>query len=129
MLRQWVVLGELVIDKDAPIELHVELPAADARAKSAALKDRLAFLLDTRFRPAGPMSLEEARLSVVEVAKLLRCRCVGVKKMIGRGRLHPISDEDGELYFDRAEVESVRTASAKLYRFPHRRAEAIRSVR
>jgi hypothetical protein len=38
--------------------------------------------------------------------------------MIKRGELHPISDEDGELYLDRAEVESIR--HVRLSRTPSR---------
>jgi hypothetical protein len=128
MDKQRILLGELVIDKDSPIELHVELPAAEARPRSAALKDRLAFLLDTRFRPASPVSLEKP-LSVVQVAELLRCRCLGVLRMIKQGKLHPVSDEDGELLFDPVEVANVRTASAKVYRLPRPAAEATRSAR
>jgi hypothetical protein len=31
-----------------------------------------------------------------------------VFELIARGELHPVSDEDGELFFDRVEVARVR---------------------
>lgn len=54
MRQQRVLLGELMIDREPPIQLHVELPSDEAAKKVAALKERLVFLLDTRFRPANP---------------------------------------------------------------------------
>lgn len=45
--------------------------------------------------------------TVADVAALLHCRCAAVLWMIKRGELHPISDEDGELYFDREEVAKL----------------------
>ena len=112
---QRVLLGEMVIDREPPIELHVELPYAETHKKSAALKDRLAYLLDTRFRPADPNPEPEPcqshTLTVAGVADLLRCHCQTVLRMMRRGRLHPVSDEHGELQFDPAEIESVRYIS------------------
>jgi hypothetical protein len=115
---QRVLLGEMVIDREPPIELYVELPRAEVGKKSATLKERLAFLLDTRFRPASPESPKSSSLTVQEVADLLHCRCRTVLRMIRGGQLHPFSEEDGELYFDRAEVESIRSVpvSSKLFR-------------
>ena len=106
MDTQKVLLGELVIDNEPPIELRADLPSGEVRKRTAALKDRLAYLLDTRFRPADP---EPPRILTVEdVADLLHCRCRTVLRMIRRGDLHPRNGEDGELYFDRAEVERVQ---------------------
>jgi hypothetical protein len=104
---QRIFLGELVIDLDLPIELYVELPREEVRIKAAVLKDRLAFLLDTRFRPSNPLAPEETGLTLVEVADRLQCGCRTVLSMITRGDLHPVSDEDGELHFDRAEMEKL----------------------
>ena len=50
--------GELVIDTEPPIELRAELASTEAGKKAAVLKDRLAYLLDTRFRPAIPNRLK-----------------------------------------------------------------------
>ncbi len=108
MHTQRVLLGEVVIGREPPIELFVDLPRDEAGKKAAALKDRLAFLLDTRFRPANPEPLSKRGLAVEEVAVLLHCHCRTVLRLIRRGKLHPISDEDGGLYFDRKEVESVK---------------------
>jgi len=107
MRTQRVLLGELVIDREPPIELRAELSCADAGEKAAVLKDRLAFLLDTRFRPAAPEPVARPGLTVEDVAASLHCRCRTVLQMIRRGKLHPISDEDGELYFDREEVAKI----------------------
>ncbi len=108
MRTQRVLLGQLVIDREPSIDLYAELPSAEARKKSAALKDRLAYLLDTRFRPAEPEPAPKLKLTVEDVAGALHCRCRTVLRMTKRGELHPVSDEDGELYFDPAEVESVK---------------------
>ncbi len=105
---QRVFIGELVIDLELPIELYVELPRDRARIEAAVLKDRLTFLLDTRFRPSDPLPPEKNRADVGQKwAELLQCRCRTVLSMITRGDLHPVSDEDGELYFERAEMEKL----------------------
>ena len=117
MRTQQVILGEIVIDKE-PIELRAELPFSEVGKKTAVLKDRLAYLLDSRFRPANPEPPNAPGLTVEEAADSLHCRCRTVLGMIKRGELHPISDEDGELYLDRAEVESIR--HVRLSRTPSR---------
>ena len=104
MRSQRVLLGQMVVDKEPPIDLFVDLPFATVAQKSAALKERLAFLLDTRFQPAPPESLH---LTVEQVAGLLHCRCRTVLRMIERGNLHPI-EENGEMYFERSEIERLR---------------------
>jgi hypothetical protein len=106
MRTRRVSLGELVIDKEPPIELRAELPSVEAGKKAAVLKDRLAYLLDTRFRPADPEPPETPGLTVEEVAESLHCRFRTVSQMIRRGKLHPVTDA-GELYFDPSEVASV----------------------
>ena len=119
MATQKVLLGELVIDKEPPIELRVELPRADVVKKAAAMKDRLAYLLDTRFRPSDPEPPNPASLTVENVAEMLHCRRRTVLRMIRRGDLHPHNGDDGELCFDRGEVERVRYVplSGKLSRW------------
>jgi hypothetical protein len=107
MRTQWVLLGHLVIDREPPIDLGVELPVDKVVQKAATLKDRLAFLLDTRFRPSQPEPRPLPGLTVEDVASLLHCRCRTVLRMVKRGELHPISDEDSELYFDREEVANL----------------------
>ena len=106
MATQKVLLGELVIDNEPPIELRADLPFGEVGKRTAVLKDRLAYLLDTRFRPADPEPPKT--LTVEDVADLLHCRCRTVLRMIRHGDLHSIVGDDGELYFDRAEVEGIR---------------------
>jgi len=108
MRTQRVLLGQLVIDKELPIDLFAEVPFAKAGKNVAVLKDRLAYLLDARFRPSDPLPPNNHGLTVEDVAGLLHCRCLAVVRMIRRGDLHPVSDEDGELYFDPEEIASVR---------------------
>jgi len=109
MPSQKVLLGELVIDREPPIELYAELPTADTRKKCAALKDRLAFLLDTRFRPSGPEEGFLPGMTVEEVAETLHCRCMMVLRMVKRGQLHPVGEsDDNEPYFDPAEVANIK---------------------
>lgn len=107
MRTQRVLLGELVIDREPSIELYAELPLAQVRKQSAALKDKLIYLLDTRFRPAEPPK-SISSLTIEDVAGVLHCRCSNVIRMMKQGKLHPFSDEDGELYFDPIEVEGIR---------------------
>ena len=96
----------MVIDKEPPIELFVELSCTESDKKAAVLKDRLAYLLDTRFRPSSP---EGPGLTVEKVAEMLECRRRTVLRLISRGKLHPYTGEHGELYFDRAEVSSIKS--------------------
>ena len=111
MRSQRVLLGELIIDKEPPIELYAELPSADAHKKCAALKDRLAYLLDTRFRPSAPTASPFPGMTVEEVAQELRCPCLTVLRLVRRGKLHPIhQNDDSEPYFDREEVADIKAA-------------------
>lgn len=112
MRTQRVLLGAMVIDREPPIELYTNLRASEVAKKSAMLKDRLAYLLDTRFLPADPEPHPKPGLTVEEVADLLHCRCRTVLRMIKRGDLQPSSNEDGEVYFDRKEVESIKHVPA-----------------
>lgn len=114
MRTQRVLLGQMILDREPPIDLLVDLPCDSMTKKAAWLKDRLAFLLDTRFKPAAP---EPMRLTVEQVAEILNCRCRTVQRMIERGQLRPV-EINGELYFDRAQVESIRhlPVSLKLFR-------------
>ncbi|SRR5208283_3809555 len=104
MRTQQVLLGELVIDNESAIELRAKVPSSEVARKVAILKDRLAFLLDTRFRPADPEPPRTSRLSVQDVAESLHCRCRTVLEMIRRGEIHPVRGEDGEIYFDPSEI-------------------------
>ena len=103
MRTQSVVIGEIVID-DRSVTLRAEVPASTSREWVALLKYKLAYLLDTRFRPA---TSPRERLSLEEVAERLHCRCRTVLRMIRRGDLHPVTGDDGELYFDPVEVDII----------------------
>ncbi len=107
MRTQQVLLGELIIDDESRIEVRASVSSAELARKVAVLKDRLAYLLDTRFRPADVEPEKRYRLTVEEVAESLHCRCRTVLKLIRRGELHPIVDDDGELYFDPCQVAKV----------------------
>jgi hypothetical protein len=109
MRKQRVLLGRMILDKESPIFLSVELPLSEIVKKSAALKDRLAFLLDTRFHPADPESSESPGLTVEQVAERLHCRSITILRMVRRGKLHPFTEGDtSELYFDPAEVANIK---------------------
>ena len=101
MRKQRVLLGALTIDNEPPIELQVELVFSEVRRKSAVLKDRLVYLLDTRFRPAMPEPRQSANFTIADVTDLFQCHRVTVLRMIRRGQLHPVGDGD-EMYFDPA---------------------------
>jgi hypothetical protein len=105
MDKQSVLIGEVILDQEPRIALYAETEIPLSPEGIAVLKDKLANLLDTRFRPPGP--LPRFGLTVEDVAALLHCRCRTVLRMIKQGQLHPISDEDGELYFDREEVAKI----------------------
>jgi hypothetical protein len=107
MRTQRVLLGELVVDREMPIELRAELPLAEVSEKAAVLKGRLVYLLDTRFRPSDPELPSRYGLTVEDVAESLHCRCRTVLRMIKSGQLHPLNDDDGEFYFDPAEIAGI----------------------
>lgn len=106
MHTRQVLLGELIIDDESRIEVQASIRSAEVARKVAVLKDRLAYLLDTRFRPAVPEPEKSSRLTVEEVAESLHCHCRTVLQLIRQGELHPIG-EDGELYFDPDDVAKV----------------------
>jgi hypothetical protein len=107
MRTQRVLLGQLVIDRELPIDLFAEVPSSEASEAVASLKDRLAFLLDARFHPSDPLPPPRLGPTVEDVAEMLQCRCRTVLRMVRQGQHHPSADEDGELYFDRAEVARI----------------------
>lgn len=111
MRTQRVLLGAIVIYKEPAIELFVDLPEDEVRKQSAILKDRLAYLLDTRFQPSEPVRIRHPGLTVEDVATELHCRCRTVLRMVKRGDLHPTADDDGELYFDAGEVSRMNYVS------------------
>ena len=103
MSKQQVLIGEILLDGE-PLSLRVEVGEPVSRARSAILKYKLAYLLDTRFRPAAPEPSKEMGLD--EVMALWGCHRVTVLRRLERGELHPI-DKGGDLRFDRAEVERL----------------------
>jgi hypothetical protein len=105
---QRVWLGRLTIDDEPHIELQVELPGEEIERKSTALREKLTQMFGFKFEPACPRPGQESKLALGETAELLRCGGQGVFELIARGELHPVSDEDGELFFDRVEVARVR---------------------
>jgi len=105
---QRVWLGRLAIDDEPHIELQVELQPGEIERKSAALREKLAHMFGPRFEPTCPRPCQESKLALRETAELLRCGGQGVFELIARGELHPVSDEDGELFFDPVEVARVK---------------------
>jgi hypothetical protein len=103
-----VLIGEITLNQEPRIALYAETEIPISRAGLAALKDQLMHLLDMRFRPTDPEPLTDSKLAVAEVADLLCCRCLTVLQMVTQGKLHPVSDQHGELYFDPAEVANAR---------------------
>jgi hypothetical protein len=109
MRKQRVRLGQMVIAGEAPIDLFADLPCDSLQTKVAALKDRLAYILDTRFRPVDPGLSGLPGLTVEQVAEKLNCRCVMVLRMVKRGQLHPfVEGDDSEPYFDPVEVAGIK---------------------
>ncbi len=107
MDTQSVVIGEIVLDSQC-ITLRAEVAGKLSSARIALLKYKLAFLLDTRFRPAPPKPTAEMTLD--EVVALWHCHRSTVLRRVESGELYPVTDEDGELRFDRAEVEKLAGA-------------------
>jgi excisionase family DNA binding protein len=103
MSKQRVLIGEIVLDGE-PVSLRVEAAEQVSRARSAILKYKLAFLLDSRFRPAPPEPSNEKTID--EVTALWGCHRVTVLRRLESGELHPI-DQGGDVRFDRAEVERL----------------------
>jgi hypothetical protein len=107
MDKQAVLIGEIILNQEPRITLFAESSIPVSPEGIAVLKDKLANLLDTRFRPSEPEPLPLPGLTVEEVAALLHCRCLTVLKMVRQGKLFPVSTEDGEMYFDREKVEKI----------------------
>lgn len=107
MRIQRVLLGVISIDRLPAIELFADLAESEIREQSAVMKDRLAYLLDTRFQPSEPILSQNPGLTVEDVANELHCRCRTVLQMVKRGDLHPLM-VDNEPYFDPKEIRSVR---------------------
>ncbi len=105
MRTQSVCIGEIVIDAE-PITLRAEISGKTSPARIALLKYKLAYLLDTRFRPSPPPAGTE--MTIDEVTALWHCHRVTVLRRMKSGELHAVSDEDGELRFDRAEVARLK---------------------
>src|SRR5579871_2509460 len=99
MRKKRVLLGQLVIDRELPIDLYAQGPSTEADKTVAVLKDRLAYLLAARFHPSDPESSKASGLTIEDVAGLLEFRCQTVLRMTRRNDLHPVTAEDGELYF------------------------------
>jgi hypothetical protein len=103
METQSVVIGEIVLDPtSAPLRVETSEPLSTARI--ALLKYKLAFLLDSRFRPAAPEPSDEMTLD--EVLALWKCRRVTVLRRMKAGELHAI-ERDGQMRFDRTEIERL----------------------
>src|SRR5579872_6973322 len=100
MREQRIFLGEMRIDNESPIDLFMDLPACSVVKKAALLKDRLKYLLDTRFSPSSP---EKEEITIEEVTKILNCSCRTVLRMIRRGELH-VTERNEDIYFCRTEV-------------------------
>jgi hypothetical protein len=106
-----VCIGELIVDGQTSIGLLAELPGSEVCEKAALLQESLAQLLGSRFRPANPASFPKPKFTLSDVADWLDCSAASVQRMVELRRLHPVSDEDGELYFDRAEIQSLKRIS------------------
>ena len=107
MDKQTVLIGEIVLGSES-IVLRAEVTGKLPSAGIALLKYKLAYLLDTRFRPASPEPTSEMTLE--EVVVFWKCHRVTVLRRVETGDLHPVTDEDGELRFDRAEVEKLASS-------------------
>jgi hypothetical protein len=104
MDKQFVSIGEIVIDTaSAPLIVQAARPIPAAAI--AMLKYQLAYLLDTRFKPAPPEPAGE--MTAEEVRALWGCHHVTILRRIRAGALHPI-EHNGNLFFRREEVERLK---------------------
>jgi hypothetical protein len=105
MRKQRVLLGQVMLNGEPPMDLFVDLPIDTAAKKAAALKERLAYILDTRFQPSDP---ESSELTAEQVTKILRCTHLSLLRLIRSGKLHPVLGDDGGPRFDSTEVAAIR---------------------
>jgi len=98
-----VVLGEIVLDRES-IVLHAEMAGPMIPARIALIKYKLAFILDTRFKPAPPPESKE--MTIDELTVRWKCHSTIILRRIEAGELHPI-ERDGEMLFDREEVDRL----------------------
>ena len=105
MDRQSVLIGEIVIDQEPRIALYAQTDIPISREGIAVLKDKLAYLLDSRFRPAEPPA-PRREMTISEVIETWHCYRSTVLRFVREGLLHP-TQVNGDLRFDRLEVLSL----------------------
>ena len=104
MDTQSVLIGQIVLGNEPRISLYAETPVPLSREGIATLKDKLATILDSRFRASDPPCREE--MSIAEVAARWHCRAATVLRRIRTGELHPI-ERNNDVFFRRSEVERL----------------------
>ena len=104
MDKQSVLIGEIVLDHEPRISLYADTLVPLSKAGVAVMKDKLANILDTRFRPAAPPL--NAEMTIDEVTALWHCPRATVLRRIRAGEIHPIQ-RDEQVLFDRSEVEGL----------------------
>lgn len=107
MDKRSVLIGEIVLGSEPRIALYAENPVPLSNAGVAVLKDKLAFILDTRFRPSNPIPTDQY-IRMAEVIKNWRCSPAKIAELVRCERLHPIVMND-EAFFNPDEIARVLT--------------------
>ena len=110
MDKQAVLLGEIILNQEPRIALYAESQISASPERIAVLKDKLATLLDSRFRPSEPEALSLPGLTIEDVAALLHCRCLTVLKMVRQGKLFPSTPKTGKCTSTARKWRRLRTS-------------------
>jgi len=106
-----VVLGEIVLNGES-IALRAEIAGPIIPARVELIKYKLAYLLDTRFKPAPPPERKE--MTIDELTARWKCHRVTILRRIQMGDLHPIG-RGRAMRFDREEIDRLSTSVYSLY--------------
>lgn len=106
-----VVLGEIALNGESVV-LRAEIAGPIVPARVELIKYKLAYLLDTRFKPAPPAQNKE--MAVDKLTARRKSRRVTILRRIEVGELNPIQRRGG-IRFDREEVERLRAPVYSLY--------------
>ena len=103
MEKQSVLIGEIVLENEPRIALYAQTPIPLSNTGVVVLKDKLAFLLDSRFHASDP---SRPYMSIAEIQEKWNCPPAKIAHLVRCDRLHPLVMND-EAYFDPAEVARV----------------------
>jgi hypothetical protein len=99
--------GDIVIGGEYPTDVYAEQPFADVDEQTPVGDGRPVDLPEIPLLPADLELPSRRGFTLEDVAESLHCPNRTVLRMIKSGELHPLSDEDGDMYFDPADIPGI----------------------